>query len=172
MSSFGSAGHYICARPPYQILPCWRRATNAWLVLLIAFLSLVGFPSTCHLRAKGVAASLSLYLHYQYGAAFESNGMAGSRRLCSRLPPWSMGACALLEAGGAWRRARARVPHEFHGTLGLGLARLGLPPFFSTTTSGADHLASVARTPSDPRFRFGRSYAALAARGFIIYPAS
>jgi 2-aminoethylphosphonate-pyruvate transaminase len=116
-------------------------------------------------RAKGVAPSLSLDLHDQW-LGFEANGQW-------RFTPPVQVVAALVEAlrfleaeGGP----AARLQHYQKNirTLADGMARLGFHVFLDPSVQAP--IIVTFRSPEDPRFRFDDLYAALAARGFIIYP--
>jgi 2-aminoethylphosphonate-pyruvate transaminase len=116
-------------------------------------------------RAKRVAPSLSLDLHDQW-RGFENNGQW-------RFTPPVQVVAALVEAlrvleaeGGPAARG-AHYAANFR-TLADGMARLGFSLFLDESIQAP--IIATFRTPPDPRFRFDDLYAALAARGFIIYP--
>jgi 2-aminoethylphosphonate-pyruvate transaminase len=116
-------------------------------------------------RAKRVAPSLSLDLHDQW-RGFESNGQW-------RFTPPVQVVAALVEAlrvleaeGGPAARG-AHYAANFR-TLADGMARLGFSLFLDESIQAP--IIATFRTPPDPRFRFDDLYAALATRGFIIYP--
>jgi 2-aminoethylphosphonate-pyruvate transaminase len=116
-------------------------------------------------RAKRIAPSLSLDLHDQW-RGFENNGQW-------RFTPPVQVVAALVEAlrvleaeGGPAARG-AHYAANFR-TLADGMARLGFSLFLDESIQAP--IIATFRTPPDPRFRFDDLYAALATRGFIIYP--
>ncbi|MDB5408900.1 MAG: 2-aminoethylphosphonate--pyruvate transaminase [Rhodospirillales bacterium] len=116
-------------------------------------------------RAKGVAPSLSLDLFDQW-RGLESNGQW-------RFTPPVQVVAALLEAlraleveGGP--RARARRYAANFRTLAEGMQRLGFRLFLDPSVQAP--IIATFHAPGDERFRFDAFYAALAKRGFIIYP--
>jgi 2-aminoethylphosphonate-pyruvate transaminase len=76
-------------------------------------------------------------------------------------------ALRLLEAEGGVAARAARYTANFR-TLAVGMVRLGFRLFLDDSIQAP--IIATFRTPSDPRFRFDDLYAALAVRGFIIYP--
>jgi 2-aminoethylphosphonate-pyruvate transaminase len=116
-------------------------------------------------RAKRVAPSLSLDLYDQW-RGFESNGQ------WRFTPPVQVVAALvealhLLEAEGGPAARGAHYAANFR-TLAAGMARLGFRLFLDESIQAP--IIATFWTPQDPRFRFDDLYAALAARGFIIYP--
>jgi 2-aminoethylphosphonate-pyruvate transaminase len=116
-------------------------------------------------RANGTAPSLSLDLHDQW-RGFESNGQW-------RFTPPVQVVAALVEAlrtleaeGGPAARLE-RYGKNFT-TLAAGMARLGFQRYLDESIQAPIIVTFV--SPEDPHFRFDDLYAALAARGFIIYP--
>lgn len=116
-------------------------------------------------RARGVAPSLSLDLHDQW-RGFEANGQ------WRFTPPVQVVAALVeslrfLEAEGG---AAARLEHyqKNFRTLTEGMARLGFRVFLDPSIQAP--IIVTFRSPEDPRFDFDDLYAALAARGLIIYP--
>ena len=116
-------------------------------------------------RAKGVAPSLSLDLYDQW-RGFEANGQW-------RFTPPVQVVAALVEAlrfleveGGP----AARLEHYRKNCRVLveGMTRLGFRLFLEEGVQAP--IIVTFRSPADSRFRFDDLYAALAARGFIIYP--
>ena len=121
--------------------------------------------ATAIARAKGVAPSLSLDLYDQW-RGFETNGQW-------RFTPPVQVVAALVEAlrvleaeGGPAARG-AHYAANFRA-LADGMARLGFRLFLDQSIQAP--IIATFRTPQDRRFRFDDLYAALAARGFIIYP--
>jgi 2-aminoethylphosphonate-pyruvate transaminase len=115
--------------------------------------------------AKGVAPSLSLDLHDQW-RGFESNGQ------WRFTPPVQVVAALvealrILEAEGGPAARLERYRNNFR-TLADGMARLGFRLFLDERVQAP--IIATFRSPEDARFRFDDLYAALAARGFIIYP--
>ena len=160
MSSFGA-------------LPLDLRATPVTAVLASSNKCLEGVPGIAFAlveaaaiaRAKGVAPSLSLDLYDQW-RGFETNGQW-------RFTPPVQVVAALVEAlrvleaeGGPAARG-AHYAANFR-TLADGMARLGFRLFLDEKIQAP--IIATFRTPQDRRFRFEDLYAALAARGFIIYP--
>jgi 2-aminoethylphosphonate-pyruvate transaminase len=163
----------VDAMSSFGALPLDLRETPITTVLASSNKCLEGVPgiafalveATAIARAKGVAPSLSLDLHDQW-RGFESNGQW-------RFTPPVQVVAALVEAlrlleaeGGVAARA-ARYTANFR-TLAVGMVRLGFRLFLDDSIQAP--IIATFRTPSDPRFRFDDLYAALAARGFIIYP--
>jgi 2-aminoethylphosphonate-pyruvate transaminase len=116
-------------------------------------------------RARGVAPSLSLDLHDQW-LGFEANGQ------WRFTPPVQVVAALVeslrfLEAEGG---PAARLQHyqKNFKTLVDGMAQLGFRVFLDSNIQSP--IIVTFRSPKDPRFRFDDLYAALAARGLIIYP--
>jgi 2-aminoethylphosphonate-pyruvate transaminase len=116
-------------------------------------------------RAKNVAPSLSLDLFDQW-RGFASNGQW-------RFTPPVQVVAALLEAlrmleaeGGP--RARGRRYAANFRTLAEGMGRLGFRLFLDPSVQAP--IIATFHMPEDGRFRFDAFYAALAARGFILYP--
>src|SRR5713101_5280596 len=115
--------------------------------------------------AAGVAPSLSLDLHDQW-RGFETNGQ------WRFTPPVQVVAALvealrLLEAEGGPAARGAHYAANFR-TLADGMARLGFRLFLDESIQAP--IIATFRTPQDPRFRFDTLYAAIAERGFIIYP--
>ena len=115
--------------------------------------------------AKGVAPSLSLDLYDQW-RGFEANGQW-------RFTPPVQVVAALVEAlrvleseGGPAARLE-RYRNNFR-TLADGMARLGFRLYLDERVQAP--IIATFRSPEDARLRFDDLYAALAARGFIIYP--
>jgi 2-aminoethylphosphonate-pyruvate transaminase len=115
--------------------------------------------------AKDVAPSLSLDLYDQW-RGFEANGQW-------RFTPPVQVVAALVEAlrvleaeGGPAARLQ-RYRNNFR-TLAEGMARLGFRLFLDERVQAP--IIATFRSPEDARLRFNDLYAALAARGFIIYP--
>jgi 2-aminoethylphosphonate-pyruvate transaminase len=116
-------------------------------------------------RAKDVAPSLSLDLFDQW-RGFESNGQ------WRFTPPVQVAAALLvalreLEAEGGPRSRGRRYAANFR-TLAEGMERLGFRLFLDPSVQAP--IIATFHMPADGRFRFEAFYAALAARGFIIYP--
>jgi 2-aminoethylphosphonate-pyruvate transaminase len=163
----------VDAMSSFGALPLDLRETPITTVLASSNKCLEGAPGIAFAlvegaaiaRAKGVAPSLSLDLHDQW-RGFESNGQW-------RFTPPVQVVAALVEAlrlleteGGVAARA-ARYTANFR-TLAVGMVRLGFRLFLDDSIQAP--IIATFRTPSDPRFRFDDLHAALAARGFIIYP--
>jgi 2-aminoethylphosphonate-pyruvate transaminase len=160
MSSFGA-------------LPLDLRATPVAAVLASSNKCLEGVPGVAFAlierrlleRAKGVAPSLSLDLFDQW-RGFEGNGQW-------RFTPPVQVVAALIEAlhaleaeGGPQARCR-RYAANFR-TLADGMGRLGFRLFLDESVQAP--IIATFHMLEDDRFRFDAFYAALAARGFIIYP--
>ena len=116
-------------------------------------------------RARSVAPSLSLDLFEQW-RGFESNGQW-------RFTPPVQVVAALVEAlrrleaeGGP--AARLSRYHTNFRTLAEGMRRLGFRLWLDDSVQAP--IIATFHMPGDQRFRFEAFYAALAARGFIIYP--
>jgi 2-aminoethylphosphonate-pyruvate transaminase len=116
-------------------------------------------------RAKGVAPSLSFDLHDQW-VGFESNGQ------WRFTPPVQVVAALvealrLLEAEGGTAKRLQRYQRNCTALVD-GMRRLGFRVFLDPSIQTP--IIVTFRSPEDRRFRFDALYAALAARGFIIYP--
>jgi 2-aminoethylphosphonate-pyruvate transaminase len=160
MSSFGA-------------LPLDLRTTPVTALLASSNKCLEGVPGiafalierTAIARAERVAPSLSLDLHDQW-CGLEKNGQ------WRFTPPVQVVAALVvalrrLEAEGGPPARLARYAANF-ATLAQGMRRLGFHLYLDAAVQ-APIIATI-RTPKDPRFRFDRLYAALCARGFVIYP--
>jgi 2-aminoethylphosphonate-pyruvate transaminase len=163
----------VDAMSSFGALPLDLRQTPITAVLASSNKCLEGVPGIAFAAieknaiefAKGVAPSLSLDLYDQW-RGFESNGQW-------RFTPPAQVVAALLEAlrgletegGPAARLARYR--NNFR-TLADGMARLGFRLFLDERVQAP--IIATFRSLEDPRLRFDDLYAALAARGFIIYP--
>src|SRR5260221_5111589 len=116
-------------------------------------------------RAKRVAPSLSLDLYDQW-RGFESNGhwrFTPPVQVVAAL----VEALRLLEAEGGPAARYAHYAANFR-TLAGRMSRLGFRLFLGESIQAP--IIATFRTPQGPRFRLHDLYAALAARGFIIYP--
>jgi 2-aminoethylphosphonate-pyruvate transaminase len=163
----------VDAMSSFGALPLGLRQAPITAVLASSNKCLEGVPGiafaliekTAIERAKGVAPSLSLDLYDQW-RGFESNGQW-------RFTPPVQVVAALVEAlraleaegGPAARLERYRKNFR---TLADGMARLGFRLFLDERVQAP--IIATFRSPEDARFRFDDLYAALAARGFIIYP--
>jgi 2-aminoethylphosphonate-pyruvate transaminase len=163
----------VDAMSSFGALPLDLRQTPVTAVLASSNKCLEGVPGIAFAAieknaiefAKGVAPSLSLDLYDQW-RGFEGNGQW-------RFTPPVQVVAALIEAlraldaeGGPAARLD-RYQKNFR-TLADGMARLGFRLFLDERVQ-APTIATF-RSPKDARFRFDDLYAALAARGFIIYP--
>ncbi len=163
----------VDAMSSFGALPLDLRETPITAVLASGNKCLEGVPGIAFAlvetkaieRAKRVAPSLSLDLHDQW-RGFETNGQW-------RFTPPVQVVAALVEAlrvlkaeGGPAARG-AHYAANFR-TLADGMARLGFRLFLDESIQAP--IIATFRTPQDPRFRFDTLYAALAERGFIIYP--
>jgi len=160
MSSFGALPLDLRQTPITAVLASSNKCLEG--VPGIAFALIENNAIAC---AKGVAPSLSLDLYDQW-RGFESNGQW-------RFTPPVQVVAALLEAlrvleaeGGPTARLE-RYQKNFR-TLADGMARLGFRLFLDERVQAP--IIATFRSPADARFRFDDLYAALAARGFIIYP--
>jgi 2-aminoethylphosphonate-pyruvate transaminase len=116
-------------------------------------------------QAKGVAPSLSLDLFDQW-RGFESNGQ------WRFTPPVQvvaalLGALRALEAEGGPQSRYRRYAANFHA-LAEGMTRLGFRLFLDPSVQAP--IIATFHQPEGGSFHFNAFYAALAARGFIIYP--
>jgi 2-aminoethylphosphonate-pyruvate transaminase len=163
----------VDAMSSFGALPLDLRQTPITAVLASSNKCLEGVPGIAFAAieknaiefAKGVAPSLSLDLYDQW-RGFESNGQW-------RFTPPVQVVAALVEAlrvleaeGGPAARLE-RYQKNFR-TLADGMARLGFRLFLNEHVQAP--IIATFRSPEDARFRFDDLYAALAARGFIIYP--
>jgi len=163
----------VDAMSSFGALPLDLRETPIAAVLASSNKCLEGVPGIAFAlveaaaiaRAKRVAPSLSLDLYDQW-RGFESNGQ------WRFTPPVQVVAALvealrLLEAEGGPAARYAHYAANFR-TLADGMSRLGFRLFLDESIQSP--IIATFRTPQDPRFRFDDLYAALAARGFIIYP--
>jgi 2-aminoethylphosphonate-pyruvate transaminase len=163
----------VDAMSSFGALPLDLRQTPVTAVLASSNKCLEGVPGIAFAAieknaiefAKGVAPSLSLDLYDQW-RGFEGNGQW-------RFTPPVQVVAALIEAlraldaeGGPAARLD-RYQKNFR-TLADGMARLGFRLFLDERVQAP--IIATFRSPKDARFRFDDLYAALAARGFIIYP--
>jgi 2-aminoethylphosphonate-pyruvate transaminase len=163
----------VDAMSSFGALPLDLRQTPVTAVLASSNKCLEGVPGIAFAAieknaiefAKGVAPSLSLDLYDQW-RGFEGNGQW-------RFTPPVQVVAALIEAlraleaeGGPAARLE-RYQKNFR-TLADGMARLGFRLFLDECVQAP--IIATFRSPKDARFRFDDLYAALAARGFIIYP--
>jgi 2-aminoethylphosphonate-pyruvate transaminase len=163
----------VDAMSSFGALPLDLRQTPVTAVLASSNKCLEGVPGIAFAAieknaiefAKGVAPSLSLDLYDQW-RGFEGNGQW-------RFTPPVQVVAALIEAlraldaeGGPAARLD-RYQKNFR-TLVDGMARLGFRLFLDERVQAP--IIATFRSPKDARFRFDDLYAALAARGFIIYP--
>jgi 2-aminoethylphosphonate-pyruvate transaminase len=163
----------VDAMSSFGALPLDLRQTPVTAVLASSNKCLEGVPGIAFAAieknaiefAKGVAPSLSLDLYDQW-RGFEGNGQW-------RFTPPVQVVAALIEAlraldaeGGPAARLD-RYQKNFR-TLADGMARLGFRRFLDERIQAP--VIVTFWSPQDPRFRFDDLYAALAARGFIIYP--
>jgi 2-aminoethylphosphonate-pyruvate transaminase len=163
----------VDAMSSFGALPLDLRQTPVTAVLASSNKCLEGVPGIAFAAieknaiefAKGVAPSLSLDLYDQW-RGFEGNGQW-------RFTPPVQVVAALIEAlraldaeGGPDARLD-RYQKNFR-TLADGMARLGFRLFLDERVQAP--IIATFRSPKDARFRFDDLYAALAARGFIIYP--
>ena len=163
----------VDAMSSFGALPLDLRRTPITAVLASSNKCLEGVPGIAFAviekdaieLAKSVAPSLSLDLYDQW-RGFESDGQW-------RFTPPVQVAAALVEAlrgleaeGGPAARLE-RYEKNFR-TLADGMARLGFRLFLDDRVQAP--IIATFHSPADPRFRFDDLYAALAARGFIIYP--
>jgi 2-aminoethylphosphonate-pyruvate transaminase len=160
MSSFGALPLDLRATPVTALLASSNKCLESVPGLAFALVARNAIA-----RAEGLAPSLSLDLHDQW-RGLETNGQW-------RFTPPVQVVAALVEAlrrleveGGPAARL-ARYTANFR-TLAEGMRQLG----FYLYLDGAVQAPIIAtfHTPQDPRFRFDRLYAALCARGFVIYP--
>lgn len=163
----------VDAMSSFGALPLDLRQTPVTAVLASSNKCLEGVPGIAFAAieknaiefAKGVAPSLSLDLYDQW-RGFEGNGQW-------RFTPPVQVVAALIEAlraleaeGGPAARLE-RYQKNFR-TLADGMARLGFRLFLDERVQAP--IIATFQSPKDARFRFDDLYAALAARGFIIYP--
>lgn len=160
MSSFGALPLDLCDTPITAVLASSNKCLEGVPGIAFALIE----QGTLE-RAKGVAPSLCLDLHDQW-RGFESNGQW-------RFTPPVQVVSALVEAlrfleveGGP----AARLAHYQKNCRVLidGMSRLGFRLFLDESVQAP--IIVTFRSPANPRFRFDDLYAALAARGFIIYP--
>jgi 2-aminoethylphosphonate-pyruvate transaminase len=160
MSSFGALPLNLSETPVAAVLASSNKCLESVPGVAFALIerSLIA-------RAQGVAPSLSLDLFDQW-RGFEENGQW-------RFTPPVQVVAALLEAlralkaeGGPEARCR-RYAANFR-TLADGMRRLGFRLFLDQTVQGP--IIATFHMPEDDRFGFHAFYAALAARGFVIYP--
>lgn len=160
MSSFGALPLDLRETPVAAVLASGNKCLESVPGLAFALIerSLIG-------RAEGVAPSLSLDLYDQW-RGFENGGQW-------RFTPPVQSVAALLEAlraleaeGGPQSRRR-RYAANFR-VLTAGMRRLGFRLFLDQSVQAP--IIATFHMPEEGRFRFHAFYAALAARGFIIYP--
>lgn len=159
MSSFGALEIDLATMPITAVLASSNKCLEG-----VPGLGFALVEQTAIAAAKGVSSSLSLDLYDQW-RGFESNGQW-------RFTPPVQVVAALVEAlrsleaeGGP--PARLRRYRDNFDTLASGMQRLGFRLFLDPAVQ-----APIIATfhPRDDRFDFERFYAALAARGFVIYP--
>jgi 2-aminoethylphosphonate-pyruvate transaminase len=163
----------VDAMSSFGALPLDLRDTPITAVLASSNKCLEGVPGIAFAlveaaaiaRAKGVAPSLSLDLYDQW-RGFETNGQ------WRFTPPVQVVAALVealrvLEAEGGPAARRAHYAANFRA-LAEGMTRLGFRLFLDESIQSP--IIATFRTPQDRRFRFDDLYAALAARGLIIYP--
>jgi 2-aminoethylphosphonate-pyruvate transaminase len=160
MSSFGALPLDLGRTPVAAVLASSNKCLESVPGVAFALIerSLIG-------RAQGVAPSLSLDLFDQW-RGFEKNGQW-------RFTPPVQAVAALLqslralEAEGGPQARRRRYAANFR-TLAEGMMRLGFRLFLDPGVQAP--IIATFHTPEGDRFHFDAFYAALAARGFIIYP--
>jgi 2-aminoethylphosphonate-pyruvate transaminase len=166
-------GFIVDAMSSFGALPLDLRQTPITAVLASSNKCLEGVPGIAFAvietsaveLAKGVAPSLSLDLYDQW-RGFESNGQ------WRFTPPVQVVAALvealrILEAEGGPAARLERYQKNFR-TLADAMARLGFRLFLDERVQAP--IIATFRSPEDVRFRFDDLYAALAGRGFIIYP--
>ena len=163
----------VDAMSSFGALPLDLRQTPVTAVLASSNKCLEGVPGVSFAlieknaieAAKGVAPSLSLDLHDQW-RGFEANGQWRFTPPVQVVAALRTALSALSAEGGpAARLARYQTHCK---TLIEGMRRLGFRLFIDESIQAPIIVTFLA--PEDPRFSFERLYAALAARGFIIYP--
>lgn len=160
MSSFGALPLDLGETPVAAVLASSNKCLESVPGLAFALIE-----RSLLAQAQGVAPSLSLDLFDQW-RGFESNGQW-------RFTPPVQVVAALLEAlralaaEGGPRARRRRYAANFR-TLAEGMGRLGFRLFLDPAIQAP--IIATFHMPEDERFRFDAFYAALAARGFIIYP--
>jgi 2-aminoethylphosphonate-pyruvate transaminase len=160
MSSFGALPIDLRATPVTALLASSNKCLEG-----VPGIGFALFDKNAIARAEGRALTVSLDLHDQW-SGFEANGQW-------RFTPPVQVVAALVEAlrrlaaegGPAARHARYAANFQ---TLAEGMERLGFHLYLDSAVQAP--IIATFRAPEDPRFRFDRFYAALAARGFVIYP--
>ena len=116
-------------------------------------------------RCKGVSRSLSLDLHAQW-RGLEDGGQFRFTPPTQALLAFSAALDEHAAEGGAARRLARYAANA--ALLRADMAELGFRPYVAAGDAGA--VISTFLWPDDPRFNFDAFYAALAARGLVIYP--
>jgi 2-aminoethylphosphonate-pyruvate transaminase len=160
MSSFGALDIDVAATPVTAVLASSNKCLEGVPGLGFALVERAAIE-----RAKGVSSSLSLDLYDQW-RGLEANGQW-------RFTPPVQVVAALVEAlrlleeeGGP--AARLRRYRENFDTLAVGMGKLGFRLFLDPAVQAP--IIATFRPPDDRPFDFERFYAALAERGFVIYP--
>jgi len=160
MSSFGALALDLARTPVAAVLASSNKCLEG-----VPGVGFAIIERTLIERARGVAPSLSLDLFEQW-RGFEGNGQW-------RFTPPVQVVAALVEAlrrleaeGGP--AARLSRSHTTFRPLAEGMRRLGFRLWLDDSVQAP--IIATFHMPGDQRFRFEAFYAALAARGFIIYP--
>lgn len=160
MSSFGALDIDLTAMPIAAVLASSNKCLEGVPGLAFALVE-----RTAIISAKGVSSSLSLDLHDQW-RGLESNGQW-------RFTPPVQVVAALVEALRALEEeggplARLHRYRQNFDTLAAGMRRLGFRLFLDETVQAP--IIATFHPPDGRPFDFERFYAALVARGFVIYP--
>jgi 2-aminoethylphosphonate-pyruvate transaminase len=162
----------VDAMSSFGALPIDLRATPVTALLASSNKCLEGPPgigfaivARAALESAGPAASLSLDLKAQW-QGFEKNGQ------WRFTPPvqvvaGTVKALELLEAEGGPSARLVRYRNNF-ATLLAGMKRLGFAPYLDDAVQSP--IIATFRVPKDWHLTFETFYAALAARGYLIYP--
>jgi 2-aminoethylphosphonate-pyruvate transaminase len=117
-------------------------------------------------KAQGRARSLSLDLFDQWETMERKNGKWRFTSPTHVVRAFAQALVELEVEGGVAARHRRYV--ENHRVLTGGMARLGFEPLLPAELQSP--VITAFRSPPAPAYEFERFYAALKARGFVIYP--
>jgi 2-aminoethylphosphonate-pyruvate transaminase len=117
-------------------------------------------------NCRGRARSLSLDLYDQWETMETNNGKWRFTSPTHVVRAFAQALAELAAEGGV--AARHRRYRENHQILTQGMARLGFDPLLPAPLMSP--IITAFRSPTAPGYDFKRFYAALKARGFVIYP--
>lgn len=167
------ARYLVDAMSSFGGIPLSVRAWHADFVVSSANKCIQGVPGFSFAIVRrpaldecaGRARSLSLDLHAQW-RGLEADGQFRFTPPTHALLAFHQALDELDSEGGV--EGRARRYHDNHETLMAGMSALGFHPYLPPMHQ-SDIITSF-RYPADPQFHFEAFYAALSARGFVIYP--